>query len=300
LYIENDEYVDIGMLGSGSHGVAVYGTHDELFSFLLLVNYYSSGGSGDCNDCIPPTLGINKRGVNMVTDGFSFNGNYVNVEYFHTPFPLISTETGVSNTMTLKIFENHGIGDITNVRVGLGIPNLFTPITQAEVFLNILFTNGNVTDIEINDDSILIQNVTAFTDTVKCTELSNKEECLEVTMVYYYRESPMHNIVAVSPVDDNGLSWPVYFNDGIKVEGDSLNPPQVRNISGIQYTETDKFKKTWIDNEGIEYEMTNVGWMDRTTPWPTYVCNDTPLDQINGGYGRDNCHFRALTSLWPD
>lgn len=300
IYLENNQYVDIGMIGSASPGAQTFGFHTPSFPLLVLVVYPSySGGSSDCNDCIPPTLGINKRGQNMVSNGFSFNGVSTNVDYFHTPFPLIPTEIGVNNTMTFKIYENHGIKDITNARVGLGMESKSTPIDQAEVLLDIFFLKGLVKNIEITDSQFLIQNVTATSNPTKCKPLSNQEDCLEVILVYYYRESPMYNIVAVSPVDDNNNDWTVYFNDGIKVNGESLNPARTDLIAGNFYTQLDKWQDSWIDENGILYDRnSNSGVMIQTTSIPGVICIDKPLEEINGGYGRENCNFRAMTNLW--
>jgi len=48
---------------------------------------------------------------------------------------------------------------------------------------------------------------------------------------------------------------------------------------------------------GIEYHRVSEYKFDRITPLESYQCTDPPLDEVMVPT-RNNCHFRALTTLW--
>jgi len=54
---------------------------------------FSGQGSGCTGDCSAPTLGVNSEGDRFVTNGFTYNGQSTDVEYFYTPYPLITANT---------------------------------------------------------------------------------------------------------------------------------------------------------------------------------------------------------------
>ncbi len=290
----------------GANSGAIYLFYIE----KIVVEVTSKEGRGGCADCTPPTLGIDIHGVRKVEAGFNYNGNIVDVSRFHTEFPLINATVGVLNSVQVKIYENGGIANNKWVQFGLGVKEVRDPVNDSEVIvLVILHQNGTaVESIDIVDKENLIENDSVFATIypIKCKVLSNNEDCILVTLVYSYNEAPRYNIMVVNVVDDKRNGWNFYFNDGIKVIGKSLNePPTSKQFfkNGSQdkdvwytLTRTDKINDIWTDQNGIEYQNNN-GAFDRITPYPSWTCNDPPLDQINVPT-RKNCNFRALTTIW--
>ena len=194
----------------------------------------SSSQSNFCGDCIPPTLGMDKNNKQIVKNGFGFNGNKTNVSYFYTPYPLIQTNVNQTNTITLKIYENQGIGNIWLAQVGLGVPEVGSPINSAEALVEIYFDvfSANIQRVEIKEKYNIIENssVEIKTQQILCND-ENQLQCLEISMDYRYRESPIFNMVMTSISDKSRNTNNNYFNEGIQVKGESLNSPHTIEIN---------------------------------------------------------------------
>jgi len=269
----------------------------------------SKRGGGSCADCTPPTLGMNLQYNRVVDNGFSYNGNSVQVEKWYTPFPLINATVGETNTVEIIVYENQGISNMKVVQFGLGVTEIGQPINNVEVLIEVwLETFGTNTDIAvekiiINDKDNLIENstVVAVVDVVKCTTDSQNEACIKVTLQYSYREPTINNVMLVNVRDKPRNAQNFYFNEGIQVIGESMNPTPfviLNNKKTSQQTEDltltlfrmDKIKDIWIDGKGIEYHRINDNLFDRITPAEPYKCTDTPLDEIKVPT-RMNCNF---------
>jgi len=71
----------------------------------------STNGGGSCGvDCTEPTLGVNSDGTRLVDNGFSYNGQSIDVDYYFTPYPLVTVNVGKQNVAEFKIYENRGVG----------------------------------------------------------------------------------------------------------------------------------------------------------------------------------------------
>ena len=273
-------------------------------------------GDGSCTDCISPTLGLNTYYKRVVDNGFSYNGNSVQVERWHTPFPLINATVGETNTVEIVVYENGGIHNMELVQFGLGGMEIGQSLSTLEVLIEVWFeTFGNnheigIEKVVINDKDNLIENstVVAVASIVKCAIDLHDQNCIKVTLEYSYREPTLNNMLVVNVRDKPGNSQNFYFNDGIQVVGESLNEPptyQLFNKKVKQQTEdlyltltrTDIINNTWIDKYGIEYKKINENWFERITPTEAYKCTDPPLSEINVPT-RQNCNFRNLTELW--
>lgn len=262
---------------------------------------------GSSGDTTPSTLGIS-NGVRMVENGFSFNGKSVNVDNYHTEFPLISVLVGFPNTVEMKIYENGGLSKINRVQFGLGVKEVGTPLSESEVIVLInLHHNGtSVESIEYEGDETLlvVSKTKVVLSIVKC-KTNSSSECLLVSLTYTYREGPRYDMLVVNTMDDRRNTWNYYFNDGVKVIGSMNSAPThtifVRNGNQdpgehVTLTRIDKINDIWKDIHDIEYQNNN-GAFDRITPYKPWTCNDPPIEELNVPT-RLNCNFRALTTIW--
>ncbi|MFV2016117.1 MAG: hypothetical protein ACC656_11850, partial [Candidatus Heimdallarchaeota archaeon] len=273
-------------------------------------------GGGGCNDCTPPTLGLDKNFFRVVDYGFSYNGNSIQVENWYTPFPLINATVGEMNTVEIIVYENGGIYNIARVQFGLGVTEIGQPLNDLEVVIEVWLETFNVTDqigvekVIIKDRNNLIETFTVFavTDIVKCNADSQNEVCLKVTLQYSYREATINNVMVVNVRDISRNVQNFYFNEGVQVLGESLNEPPTYELSNkklkqqtedlyLTLTRTDKVNHIWIDKYGIEYLQVSSDRFDRITPIPPVECTDPPLSEINVPT-RKNCNFRAQLDLW--
>lgn len=253
---------------------------------------------GGCNDCTPPTLGLDNKMKRFVDNGFSYNGNVTDADYWHTDYPLITTEVGQNNTVELIVYENGGNHKLKWVQMALGIPEIGSPLNDAEVIIHLILFQSEIEDLLITDSLNLIESVNATASETTCRDGQTTNSCMKIIFDYTYREAPLHNIIAIDTMDSVRNSATHYFNDGVQVDGDSINVPPTDKIwkksSWLNLTRTDRASDIWIDQNDIEYQKTQYGNYDRITPQPEWVCNDTPLDQIMNGGNRNNCHWRAL------
>lgn len=270
-----------------------------------------------CDDCTAPTLGMSEDAdEQIVENGFRYNGNPVDVTGFHTEYPLITTQVGKMNTVEAIVYENTGINNMGMVQFGLGAKEVGVPLNDVEVLVEVyLETFG--TDDEIAVEKVIIKDrdnlidtfsVFAIAEIVKCNAEATDTECVKVTLQYSYREATIYNVMIVSVSDVKRNTQNFYFNDGIEVTGESLNPAPTYTMYNkdtnqqskdlkLTLTRTDKVNDIWIDKYGIEYQQVSADRFDRITPHPSIECNDAPLDTINVPT-RNNCHFRALLSHW--
>ena len=298
--LDGDEcYIDNGI------DIIIWTEHFTSFGTAGLS--FGGNGSGCDGDCSPPTMGIDRRGIKQVDNGFSYNDNFINVEQFHTPYPLITTQTGQSNTITAKVYENRGPHNIKLVQFGLGIPEVGSPLNDAEVIVEV-WLESNLSDVDtppsvqellIRDSANLIESDSVLADT-KLTECINgsadTDGCLEVSLHYVYREAPMYNVVLAMPMDLARNSEHNYFNDGITVAGQSLNPPKTEIVALGQsgtiqvVTQIDKKGDLWVDEQGHQWTKNNHGtWIQLTKP-----DFQRHQDEISNVMTRDNSNFSLL------
>ena len=292
------------------------GFMENIIPFVASDGTGSTDLNGGCADCTPPTLGLTLDHKRIVDRGFSYNGNPIQVEFWHTPYPLITARVGEINTVEIIVYENGGINNMKLIQFGLGATEIGQPLNDLEVLIEVwieTFGSDNeigVDEIVINDKENLIENSTviAAANTVKCSSDSQDEMCIKVTLQYSYREPTMNNIMLINVMDKPRNSQNFYFNDGVTVIGESLNEPptyKLFNKNTAQQTEdlwltltrTDKVNHIWSDEFGVEYLKVSEGRFDRLTPKAPIQCTDPPLSEINVPT-RQNCNFRALTSLW--
>ena len=248
---------------------------------------------GGCNDCTPPTLGLDKNHKRVVDNGFTYNGYTINVEYWHTPYPLINATVGDMNSVSIKVYENGGIYNMKRVQFGLGAAEIGQPLSEVEVLIEVnLQTFGTLTDvvvdeIVINDKDNLIDNdtVSAVSYVVTCQSGDTIPRCVNVDLEYSYQEATLNHIMVVAVSDKKHNNQNFYFNDGVQVLGKSLHEPPTYTMSNkkssqqtenltLTLTRIDKVNSIWIDEYGIEYLQVSESRFDRITPVEKFSCAD--------------------------
>lgn len=92
----------------------------------------SNNGSG-CYNCTPPTMGYRDDDsfVRVVEDGFALNKVPFEVEHYAQSGTLVYTKTGAENHIQLKIYEDHGIENISTAIV-------FLALDEPDVYRNLV------------------------------------------------------------------------------------------------------------------------------------------------------------------
>jgi len=251
------------VLGAVTNFVYEYTVHAAFDLWAPPPQPSSEGPTGI--DGSAPTLGKNKFGVQLVENGFTFNGESVDVGRLYTDFPLISTDVGKLNNIQVKIFENGGRGHIKYVEFALGIPEVGAWY-DAEAYIEVWIEQGGdkIKALKIFDDLNIIDSVSAFIGTTSCHSIGYGE-CLLVSLDYVYRESPNGNVIGVKPADFRGYANQFFFNDGVEVLGESLNLPAKMTIAvshadhhqqrggTLELTQIDRYQNIWEDEYGIQW-----------------------------------------------
>ena len=269
----------------------------------------TSSGGGDESDSNSPTLGKASSGAQLVTNGFEYNGLTVNVGRYHTEFPLIGTNVGDINTIKMKVYDSAGPSGVKRVEFALGVPDIGL-YHEAEAFVEVWMQRDSVAVQEtiIVDELNLLENsdVSATVSQTSCSD--GAQQCLLVELQYSYREPPAYNTISIKPVDWDNNAHQFYFNDGIHVDGDSINLPKEITISASHAADTthagetlhlvqiDRAEHLWVDQYGYQWMI--IGNTVRQITVPEYL---VPNDNTYGTlHGPDRNHPEFASSVYAE
>ena len=256
---------------------------------LFVAAVTGNPGGGACNgDCIPPTLGVDRNGDRVVENGFTYNGKPIDVERYFTPYPLITVQVGVPNKAVFKIYEGGEPGDVRHFELAFGLAN-GARIDTANAAIIWDKTFGGMETVTLIDPENVLENVSVKTSSGSCTTKSTQELCLIVTVDHTFRAPLDFNMVGSIVWDENRNGWQNYYNEGIAVEGESLNPPkQYEGIhKGHLITITETGKNKALDENG------NTWTFDGT--WIKDFINKGKIDDPISSQGYDRNHVRFST-----
>jgi len=248
------------------------------------------GGTGtNCEaDCTSPTLGVTKTGKMLVENGFSYNGNPVNVNSFYTPYPLITADVGRQNVATFKVYEDRGPQSVSHFALAFGIGHGQIFSDSKAIIEWDKSWNGQET-LNVIDPENSLDNVRVNTFAGPCKNDFFGKDCLIINVYHTFRQPLDFNIVGTYFWDAKRNAANNYFNDGIQVEGDSLNPPAQyqSTYNGHPVTITETEKNVGIDQEGNSWTFDKQWKMD-------YVSQAKIDDGITSqGIGRNNVKFSS-------
>ena len=236
---------------------------------LFVAAVFSTGGcSGDCEE---PTLGINDDGRRLVDGGFTYNGKSIDVERFFTPYPLVTVQTGIENTAEFKIFDNGGPDNIRHFELAFGLAN-GESIGTSKVVINWDKSFDGVETVTLDDPENVLENIKVTTFEGSCSE-DQLQKCLVVQVVHTFRAPLDFNILGTNVWDVRRNAWQNYYNHGIEIIGESLNPP--KEYDGIDkghiYHLTETGKNTAVDEFGNTWTLNNT-WIKN------YIKNERSQD----------------------
>ncbi|MDI1495715.1 MAG: FG-GAP repeat domain protein [Cenarchaeum symbiont of Oopsacas minuta] len=259
----------------------------------------NSTSSGSDDKSSAPTIGKTSKGARLVTNGFQYNDLIVDAERYHTELPLLGTNVGEINTIKIKVYDGTGPEGIKRVEFALGVPDIGL-YHSAEAFIEVWMEKDtlSVKEIIIEDDLNILENsdISATVSQTSCS--GDQTQCLLLELQYSYREPPVYNTIAIKPVDRDNDAYQFYFNDGIHVDGDSINLPKEMQISTshainhihtngtLHLIQTDRAENMWIDQYGFQWKI--IGNTIRQITMPEYI---VPTDNKAGIlHGPDRNH----------
>jgi len=251
----------------------------------------SSGNSEDSGDQNPPTLGVDViNSKRLVTDGFTYNANPVNVQLYYTPYPLITANIGNNNTAEFKIYDNSGPDKIRHFDFAFGLAK-GQILSDSKVRIEWDKAWNGEEIITLIDPNNVLQNVTVSSQTINCQDTSN-DQCLLLVIYHTFRAPLEFDIVATNVWDEKRNAWQNYYNHGIEITGESLNPP--KQYSGIDkghiYHITETGKNTAIDEFGNTWTFSDT-WIKN------YIKNEIPQDFDYKVMDRTHSNFSNFVDL---
>lgn len=247
----------------------------------------AAGTGTKCSaDCTPPTLGVTKTGKVLVENGFSYNGNPVNVNSFFTPYPLITVDVGRENIATFKVYEDRGPKSVSHFALAFGIGHGKIFSDSKAIIEWDKSWNGQET-LNVIDPENSLDNVRVNTFAGPCKNDFFGKNCLIINVYHTFRQPLDFNIVGTYFWDAKRNAANNYFNDGIQVEGDSLNPPSQYQTTykGQSITITETEKNVGVDQDGNSWTFDKQWKMD-------YVSQGKIDDGLTSqGIDRNNLRF---------
>lgn len=258
------------------------------FGVTIAASASSDSGGGDgCNgDCEEPTLGVDNRGTRLVENGFSYNGNSVDVERYFTPYPLVTVQTGKQNVANFKIFDNMGPDKISHFELAFGLAN-GQSIGMSKAVINWDKSWDGIETITLDDPENVLDNVKVTTSKGNCSD-DLQQECLLVKVVHTFRAPLDFNILGTNVWDTKRNAWQNYYNHGIEVIGTSYNPPKEYDgiYQGQIYHLTETSRTTAIDESGNTWSFSYDKWIKDYVPAKKIV-DEIPMHGID----RDHAMF---------
>ena len=221
----------------------------------------TTSNGNDSRDRTPPIMGTDSNGKRLVQDGFVYNGLATDVQYYYTPYPLIHVQVGKPNVAEFKIYDNSGDSQIQHFEMDFGLKDRKdTNLSKTRIEWDRTFDGIEKTTIV--DPENALQDVKVESGRVKCSD-SLEQMCLSIKIYHTFRAPLDFNIVGTNMWDEHRNSIQQFFNDGIQVDGKSLNPP--KEHTGIyqgkifHLTETDK--NTSVDDSGNIWSLDHDIWV---------------------------------------
>ncbi len=253
--------------------IAIRSTSDD---GITADNPASSAGGGGSNgacsgDCTPPTLGVNEEGQRLVEGGFTYNGQTVDSELFYTPFPLITTTVGEQNIGIFKIFENQGLDKIVHLELVFGLrAGERIDDSLAKIIWDKSWDGKE--SIILDDPQNVFSDVKLNFTTDKCrSDSSLDDDCLVVAVEHTFRKPLNFDIVGTSVWDTSRNQWSNYFNHGVRITGESLDPAPTTTVAfgtnqmrGLyDLTQIDSKTDTWLDEFGNVYKNNGNNFFEK-------------------------------------
>jgi hypothetical protein len=257
----------------------------ETVSATTGVTPKTGGGGSDNAHKTRPTFGLDwNTNAQIVEDGVTFNKvSYDVTDNFHTDFNRQHVLVGVNNVVAMKVYAPY---DLKWVEFIFDVPETGAAHNaKASVFVPMTWMDTDEIDqdgVEVIQDVNLINvdKVEVYRTSVTCTADDVEENCDLIAAKVNFNEQPASGVFAFKAVDERNRSTTTYFNDGIEVTGDSLNPLETvlvstpdRNHRGlVELTQVgDRWDNLWATEDGYTYEMNEFG---------TFLLVDSPETEV--------------------
>jgi len=242
-----------------------------------------------------PTFGINHetRETILVENGFSFNGESFTVtDNHHTAFDQKSINIGTVNTFVATVYASK----VLKVQEFLfGVPEIgmgHLAEMRIEVWFNI---DGEIEYVKVVQESDVIDaaSVSVSHEKTKCLAIALEEKCDRTLISAIFLEPLKDNVMAIKAMDFKLRDHTTYLNDGFNITGESLNPMDTSFIPSntkheglILVTQTEKYSKYWLAEDGRMFERNNFGSFKQIgIEFERFEDTGTAYTRLHSGFG---------------
>ncbi|WP_052347728.1 ice-binding family protein [Candidatus Nitrosotenuis chungbukensis] len=214
----------------------------------------------DCDDCIPPTLGLDSNNFRRVDLGFSYNGHSSNVGPFLTPLTLRTTEVGAVNKAVFKIFEEDAPDEVRHFDLIFGLAK-GQVLGDSKVMIELYRSWDEINTVNVIDPEHALKDVRVETSEGPCrADAVFKNDCLIVTVYHTFRTPLEFNIMATNVWDEHRNARQNYFTPGVKVVESITEPEPELEIPGLAVNVTnDDAYKVLISDLNVTKSQVVVG-----------------------------------------
>jgi hypothetical protein len=202
--------------------------------------------------------------------------------------PLQTIQVGESNTAILKIYNHRGISTLEHVELVFGFGQ-----KQSDSQTNSIIWEQNfngVQSVTTNDPDTMLMDVNAVGEA--------EDKVMTITFNFAFREPMEKSKIGVVVWDQDRNSRTVYFNDGIEVVGESLNPPEIITVldsKGYPVKITMTGKNTGVDEEGNIWTH-NSPWTKQSQPEEKQPLEDSDPVTYHG-FDRNHSMFASYKNI---
>ncbi len=262
---------------------------------------FEKSGGGSCNNCQPPTLGLNKQGDTSpdqvrVHGGFKCNGQSVDVQHYYTDFPLIENRVGEPLRCTFKVYEDTGADNVRHFEFAVGKR---AGDSMSEEQGKIVWDRNHLLVATTTYDQNLFRDVYITTGLAKCRTDSANSECLQINLSATPKSPLVEDIIVKTNVWDQRRNAKTnFYNDGIDFVGNTENALPTYNVldgrngNVVLYTMDPTLENLdfAIDENGYNWYVNNNGFWQKE-----YIAPDTSCSVSTYiGYDRTCPEFAIL------
>jgi len=242
-----------------------------------------------------PTFGINHetRETILVENGFFFNGESFTInDNHHTPFVQQSINIGTENTFVATVYADKRL-KIQEFLFGVpGIGKGHLAEMRIEVWYNF---DSEIEDVKViqESDVIDVASVSVTHEKIKCLAIDLEEKCDRTFISAIFLEPLKDKTMAIKAIDFKLRDQTTYLNEGFDILGESLNPMTTSLIpSTIKYeglilvTQTEKYSKYWVAEDGRMFEMNRFGSFKQIDQsFERFQDTGTAYTRMHSGFG---------------
>ena len=237
-----------------------------------------------------PFLGTDSFGNRYIDNGFRLNNFITDVEDFKTHMPLQTIQVGESNTAVLKIYNQKGISTLEHVELVFGLDQKQSDgQSTSSIVWEQNFKSTQSVNTQDLDNRLMDVNAVGEAD----------DKVMSITFTFAFREPMEKSKIGVVVWDHDRNSRTAYFNEGIKVVGESLNPPEIITIldsKGYPVKVTMTGKNIGVDEEGNIWTH-NSPWTKQIQSVEDQLTREN-LDTVSShGFDRMNSMFGSYKNV---